>query len=220
VTRNTRPGPLARSVVQTGREQGLSVLAAAIAYYAFVSIVPLFLLSFAVATAVAGRAFAARVTVLFGGLLTDEASRLLTTALTSGTGRGGATALGLVVLLWSSLRLFRGLDVAFARIYGRTGPVSLVAQLRDAFVVLVAVGAAFGGVATLGAVVPLAPTPLVGLLGPLAVGIVLLAVFFPLYYVFPDCQVTVGRALPGTVLAAAGWTGKYNRRAHEMPHDR
>jgi uncharacterized BrkB/YihY/UPF0761 family membrane protein len=85
--------------------------------------------------------------------------------------------------------------------------VSLVAQLRDAFVVLVAVGAAFGGVATLGAVVGLARGPLLGLLGSLAVGIVLLAVFFPLYYVFPDCQVTVRRALPGTVLAAAGWTG-------------
>jgi YihY family inner membrane protein len=196
-----------RSVVEVSREQGLSVLAAAIAYYAFVSIVPLVLLALVAATAVAGRAFAARVSALLREFLTAEASSLVGTALTSSAGRGGASVLGLAVLLWSGLRLFRGLDLAFARVYGREGSVSLLAQVRDALVVLVAVAAAVGGVAVLGAVPALARAPLVGLLGPLAVGIVLVAVFFPLYYVFPDCPITVRGALPGTVLAASGWTG-------------
>jgi len=33
-------------------------------------------------------------------------------------GRSGATLLGLAVLLWSGLRVFRGLDVAFSLVYG------------------------------------------------------------------------------------------------------
>jgi membrane protein len=85
--------PLVRSVVGVVRDQHLPFLAAAIAYYAFVSLVPLVLLALAVATLVGGRAFTTRVVDLLGGALTDEALGLLEGALTGGTARGGATAL-------------------------------------------------------------------------------------------------------------------------------
>jgi YihY family inner membrane protein len=198
--------PLARSVLGVVRDQELSFLAAAIAYYAFVSVVPLFLLAFAVATAVAGQAFADQVVAFLGAFLTPEASTLLEAALVDSTGRGGVTVLGLVVLLWSSLRLFRGLDVAFARVYGSDGPVSLLSQVRDALLVLAAAGVTLG-VAVLGTALALARVPGVELFGPLVAGLCLAAVLFPLYYVFPDCPVGAREALPGTLLAAGGWTG-------------
>jgi hypothetical protein len=111
VTRNAGLVGLARAVVVTARDQQLSFLAAAIAYYAFVSLVPLVVLALAIAT------------LVWGGL-------------TSTSGRGGATVLGVVVLLWSSLRLFRGLDIAFSRVYGAVESVSLVEQVTEALVVL------------------------------------------------------------------------------------
>ncbi|PSQ33611.1 hypothetical protein BRD09_00260 [Halobacteriales archaeon SW_10_68_16] len=111
MTRNAGLVGLARAVVVTARDQQLSFLAAAIAYYAFVSLVPLVVLALAIAT------------LVWGGL-------------TSTSGRGGATVLGVVVLLWSSLRLFRGLDIAFSRVYGAVESVSLVEQVTEALVVL------------------------------------------------------------------------------------
>jgi hypothetical protein len=41
--------------------------------------------------------------------------------------------------------------------------------------------------------------------GPLFLVAALSVVFFPLYYVFPDREVTVREAVPGAVAAAAGW---------------
>ncbi len=204
MTRNVRLIGLARSVIGTARDQQLSFLAAAIAYYAFVSLVPLILLALAVATLVGGGAFATRVVGVLDGFLTPEASTLLEGALTSTTGRGGATAFGLVVLLWSSLRLFRGLDIAFSRVYGAVGSVSLREQVTDALVVFVAMAVGVAATAAVGAALPLSLVPVAA--APLLLVVSLSVVFLPLYYVFPDRPVSVREALPGAVAAAVGWT--------------
>jgi len=205
VTRNVRLIGLARSVIGTARDQQLSFLAAAIAYYAFVSLVPLILLALAVATLAGGGAFATRVVGVLDGFLTPEASTLLEGALTSTTGRGGATAFGLAVLLWSSLRLFRGLDIAFSRVYGAVGSVSLREQVTDALVVLVAMAVGVAATAAVGAALPLSQTPIAAV-APVLLVVALAVVFLPLYYVFPDRPVSVREALPGAVAAAVGWT--------------
>jgi len=204
VTRNARLVGLARSVIGTARDQQLSFLAAAIAYYAFISLVPLVLLALAVATLVGGPAFATHVVGVLEGALTPEASTLLEGALTSTAGRGGATVLGLVVLFWSSLRLFRGLDIAFSRVYGAVDSVSLLDQVTDALVVLAAMTLGVAVTVTVGTALPLALVPVAA--APLSLVVALSVVFLPLYYVFPDRPVTVREALPGAVAAAAGWT--------------
>ncbi len=205
MTRNAGLVGLARAVVGTARDQQLPFLAAAIAYYAFVSLVPLILLALALATLVGGAAFATRVVGFLDGLLTPEASTLLEGALTSTSGRGGATVLGLVVLLWSSLRLFRGLDIAFSRVYGAVESVSLVEQVTEALVVLAAIAVAVGAAVLVGAALPLARVPFLPVVAPLLLVAALSVVFLPLYYVFPDRPVTVRQALPGAVAAALGW---------------
>jgi YihY family inner membrane protein len=199
-------GSTVRALIETARTEQLGFLAAAIAYYAFVSLIPLLLLALAVATTVAGEAFAARVLGVAGTVLSPAAIGLLDSALSSGAGRGGATLAGLVVLAWSGLRVFRGLDLAFARIYRTEEQSSLVTNLADAAVALAAIGAAVGAVVVATAVLPRFGIRAQSPAGALVLTAVLPVVFLPLYYVFPDCPVTLREVLPGAALAGFGWT--------------
>ena len=70
----------------------LPFLAAAIAYYTFVAVVPLLIVGFAVTSALAGEALADRIVMAVGEFLTPEASSLLESALLGDSGRGGVTA--------------------------------------------------------------------------------------------------------------------------------
>ena len=189
----------------TMRDSQVTFLAAAIAYYAFVSIIPLALLGLAVGQAVSG----ARIeTVLAGSqqFLTPEALDIISRSLSDTTARGGVTVVGTVVLLWSASKVFRGLDVAFSQVYGVSEPESLPAKLLDALIVLVAIPAALVAGALLGVVAPYFHwLPGSGLVGQFALVPVLAAVFFPMYYRFPDVDVTLREALPGTIVAAVGW---------------
>ena len=205
MTQNARPGELIRSLVSVVRDQQLSFLAAAIAYYAFVSVFPLVLVGLAVASAVAGETFATEVVALASGLLSEQAAALLESALTSSSGRGGATLVGLGFLLWSSLRVFRGLDIAFSRVYGVEAPPTLRDQVQDALLVLLAIAVALGTTVAVGTVVRTAFGPLANVASTLLLLVTLTAVFTPLYYVFPDCDVSLEEALPGAVVAAGGW---------------
>ncbi|MFB6353884.1 MAG: YihY/virulence factor BrkB family protein [Halobacteriales archaeon] len=197
-----------RAVGRRALDAELTFLGAAIAYYALVSVVPALLLAVAAATTIGGIELADRVVAAAGGLLTPAGEAAIAEALASAAGRAGASALGLAVLAWSALKVFRGLDIAFARIYGTEGRDSFLERLVDATVVVVGVGFALWLMVAVGGALAAIPLPAaawaLGLLG-LLVG--LFAAFLPLYYVFPDVPMSVRRALPGTTLAAAGWVG-------------
>ncbi|MBV0902459.1 YihY/virulence factor BrkB family protein [Haloarcula salina] len=200
----TRAVSVARSVVRTVREEEISFLAAGIAYYMFVSLLPLLLLGLVVGTLVGGAAFAARIVSAAGAVLTPAASTLLEDALTSGAGRGGATVLGLAVTTWSALKVFRGLDSAFSRVYGTHEQRSLVGELADGLSALAGIGVALAGLAAvsaLGAVLGVRVA-----LGGFALMPVLTVAFLPLYYLFPDEGMSLGSALPGAMFAGVGWT--------------
>lgn len=206
VSRNVRYAALARSLVAVVRGEQLTFLAAAIAYYGFVSVIPLLLVTLAVGTAVAGPTLAAQVLALVGEFLTPQAGTLVEQALLSGAGRGGATLLGLAVLFWSSLRVFRGLDIAFSRVYGIEAAIPLTEQVLDAILVVGAIALALGATVVLGTIVPFATLPLAGVLGPLGLVVVLTVVFLPVYYIFPGTEMALSDALPGAVFASGGWT--------------
>jgi YihY family inner membrane protein len=206
MTRTASYTAFARSLVAVIRDEQLTFLAAAIAYYAFVSVIPLLLVTLAVASAVAGETIANEVLNIVGEFLTPQAASLVEVALVSDTGRGGATAVGLAVLLWSSLRVFRGLDIAFSRVYGADAPLGLVEQVRDALLVLGVMGAGLGATVLLGTILPLSDIPFAEYLGPFGLVAVLSVVFLPVYYVFPDSSVDLWEAIPGAVFAGGGWT--------------
>ena len=198
--------PVARSVVETVRDHDVTFLAAGISYYVLVSLVPLFTLAVVVATAVGGADFAARVQSIAGAYLLPTGSDLVADALENRAGQGALSAVSLTVTLWGALKLFRGVDVAFARIYGY--PVSpILRQLSDGIVALATLGAAVVGVAVATAVVAVVDVPFVGVVGPLLLVFFLVLAFLPLYAVIPDVSVPLRGALPGAVLAAVGWAG-------------
>jgi YihY family inner membrane protein len=205
---SARPGPRETVVllVDAARSEGLGFLAAALAYYAFVSLIPLVILAVAVATFVGGDILAITVTAGLADLLTAETLALLENALESGAGRRGATVVGLLFLGWSGLRLFRGLHVAFARIYGTTDSTSVRNEFGDAVATLGAVAAAAFVLAVVMAVLGSGAIPGGRLVAPVFSALLLPVAFYPVYYILPDVPVAPVDAVPGAVLAGLGWT--------------
>ena len=196
---------VARSVVETVRDHDVTFLAAGISYYVLVSLLPLFTLAIVLATALGGADFAAQVQSIAGAYLLPTGSELVTDALENRAGQGALSVVSLAVTVWGALKLFRGVDVAFARIYGY--PVSpILRQLSDGVVALATLGGAVAGVAVATATIAVIDLPLVGVVGPLVLITFLVVAFLPLYTVIPDVSVPLRGALPGSILAAVGWT--------------
>jgi YihY family inner membrane protein len=203
---------VSRTTVRAVRSDQITFIAASLSYYAFISLVPLLLLGLVVASAVGGEQFAVGLADRAADAFGEQAGEAVRGAFTSETGQGGATVVGVVVLLWSGLKLFRGMDVAFSTVYGAPLPEGIVEQVRDAVVTLAAV--ALGVVATVGLGLVIARVDisalgidLAGIIGTLLLVLGLAAAFFPLYYLLPARNVTPREALPGTLFAAVGWTG-------------
>lgn len=194
-------------MVQTASDEQVTFLSAAVAYYAFVSIIPLLLLGIAVGTALGGVELVDRIVETVDQFLTPTGQEAVRDALTNARGRASATAISLVLLTWSALKLFRGLDVAFSQIYRSDAPESLVQQLLDGVVVLLTIPLAAGLVVAVSLLVPaLGILPYVNLVGAMMLPFTLTVVFLPAFYVFPDVDHAVRDALPGAVFAAVGWT--------------
>lgn len=196
----------AREIVALVQTQQLPFLAAAIAYYAFLSIVPLLVVTMVVVTAVAGDTLATELVESLDRFLTPEATELLESTLVDAPGRGGVTLLGTVLLLWGALRVFRGLDIAFSQVYDTTLHKPLPEQVLDAFLVFAAVLLAVGATVLASVVLSLSPIGLAGFGSSAGLLVVLPVVFYPLYYVFPAEDVTPREAVPGAVFAGVGWT--------------
>ena len=196
-----------KRVAVVAKEQELTFLAAAVAYYAFVSLIPAAVLALIVATTFGGEQLATLVLESTSQFLTPSGQEVLTTALTASEGRGGATVLGLAFLLWGTLKVFRALDTAFADVYGTENENSMLDQLIDSLVVVVAIGLSMLLMFVLaGAFAALDLGIAVEALGVLTLPILLTAAFLPMFYRFPDTAVTVREVLPGAVVAAVGWT--------------
>ena len=198
---------IGRGVVEEAQEDEITFLAASIAYYAFVSLIPMLLFLFLVVSVVGGQELAAQVVDQSSEYLAPAGQDAIRGAITGEEGRGGATVAGFVVLLWSALKLFRGLDTAFSIVYGYGLDKSIVAQIVNALLVFVSILIAVLGMLALGTITALIPDiPFVSLT-PLLVLVALSIVFLPVHYVMPDIDgLTVRQAIPGAVLTGAGWS--------------
>lgn len=198
----------AKSLVSVARDRNVTLLAAGFAYYAFVSVVPLLVLVLVVGSVLGGEAFTGFVLSRVGTVLSESGAAVVEQALSGGAGRTGAGAVSLLLVVWSAIKVVRGLDVAFAEIYAVGDDPSLLEQVRDGLVVFLGVGLAIALMVAVGAVLgtdlPVA-VPYPNLLGSLTLVAGLVAVFLPLYYVLPPVDVSLRRALPGTILAAVGF---------------
>jgi YihY family inner membrane protein len=196
-----------KAVVTTARDKEITFLAAAVAYYAFASLLPALLLLLVVATTVGGVSFAERLVTQTSGFLTPAGQEVITEAIADAPGAGGATVIGIVLLTWSTLKVFRALDTAFLTVYGQTDTAGFGGQLRDAVLVLVGIGVGILIMVVLGVVLAALPLgPLGWLVGVLGLPGVLALALLPVYRQFPNPPISVRQALPGTVFAAVGWT--------------
>lgn len=184
--------------------------AAALAYYAFVSFVPLLLLVFAVA----GERLEVALSRSAPRLLTPGVERLVDRSLATAAGRTGAGVLAALVLCWSGLNVVADVRTAVERLEGpgrSEGPEVPTADpirrwVRDATVVLGGLGMATAAVVATGALVDLpAADPLAGLVGFLLLWGAVAAALLPLYVVPSRLVTSSTAALPGTLLASFGW---------------
>lgn len=198
---------VARAIARRVQTTEVTFLAAAVAYYAFLSLLPALLLLLSVASMVGGDALAELIVTAAGELLTPAGQEVVRNAFRNAAGRSGATVIGVIVLLWSALKVFRGLDVAFLKVYGATEPTTLVDQLRDGATAIVGVGTGLAVMLGLGTLLAAKEFRfIIDVLGFFLLPALLAVVFLPLYYVFPDVDVSVAEVVPGAVFAAVGWT--------------
>ena len=204
---------VARGVADGVQSDRITFIAAGLAYYALISLVPLLLLAIVVTSFLGDSALVETIVSEVSRTLGEGIGDVLAEALSGAAGRGGATVFGLAVLVWSGLKLFRGLDIAFSDVYGDPGPASILEQLRNATVTLgavgvgvaatVAVGTAIAGLGIASTVESYAPA---GIIGTAVLVLTLSVAFLPLYYVLPGRNVSVREAFPGALFAAVGWT--------------
>ncbi|PSQ16309.1 hypothetical protein BRD00_11520 [Halobacteriales archaeon QS_8_69_26] len=200
-----RAKTVAVAVYREIRRENLTFMAGSIAYHAFVSLLPLMVLLVVTLDSVGERTLVEAVLATTESVLTTGGRRILTESLGAGREVSGVSLLGLALLLWATLRIFRGLDQAFSDVYETERRNTLPDQVLDGAVVLVVVVLAILAVATVrGELTFSGPVGVV--LGGGFVVAALTVVFLPMYYVFPDEDHRILEVLPGTVLAAAGVT--------------
>jgi membrane protein len=192
----------AAAIVRTALERDIQYPAAALAYYSFVSLLPLLVILLAVLGEPAARQV--RTTAL--QYLTPAAQALVVEALTDSRGQVGATLFALVVLGWSGANITAGFQTVVEDVEGDIDR-SLAATLRDGAAVLGSLTLGVGSILAVSALFVLLPDAPLALTGGLVVLPVALTVsFLPLYY-FPSRDIeTVRTAAPGAVTSAVGWT--------------
>ncbi|WP_137290066.1 YihY/virulence factor BrkB family protein [Natronorubrum halophilum] len=196
-----------KAVVNGIQAKNVPFMAASIAYQAFISLIPLLVLVFFLVTIAGDEQFATQVTTTTEGFLPESGQLLVEESLEDSPATAGSSVIGLVVLLWGSLKIFRGLDTAFSEIYDSAEENSFVEQLRDALLVFAAIGGSLIAAAGIGIVFAFLPSiPGFGVLQSLLLVVILGLAFYPMYYYFPDVDVSRREVIPGVVVAAVGWT--------------
>ncbi|PSQ40900.1 YihY/virulence factor BrkB family protein [Halobacteriales archaeon SW_5_68_122] len=182
------------------RRGQVSMLAASLAYFGLSSLLPFVFLAAALLASAGSDAWTSGATEAAVAVLGSTAAELILSA----DVRLPSAVVGVALLLWGTLRLYRSTDRAFTAVYGERKSASVLARFRDATVVFATNAVAVVLVCGVGVWLPNSGAVRTGVAPLLLLG-VLVAVFLPIFYVFPTPSVTLREVLPGTVLAATAW---------------
>jgi len=201
-----RPRRTVRSVIAQVREDDVPFMAGSIAYQAFISLFPLLILIFLLVAALGDETVAKQVVGLTEGFLPEAAQSLLSETISGERAGGTASIIGLVTLVWGSLKIFRGLDTAFSVIYKTDESNSITDQLRDGEVVFAVLAVSLVAMVAVGSVFAIVEGPLTRVLNLFLLVAGLTVAFLPMYRFFPDADLSWAEAIPGALFAALGWT--------------
>jgi membrane protein len=195
------------SILREFRKQDVPFMAGSIAYYAFLSLFPLFMLVFLVVSFLGNEQLAAFVDSATEAYLTPTAQSVLVDTIKENSGRTQLSVIAVLTLIWGITSVFRGLDTAFSRLYGTGGEEGLLEKTIDGLVVIGCIVLATVAMFLAGTVYALFPQlPFMNVINLVFLTIALAIAFLPIYYVFPDVDVSVLEIIPGAIVAAVGWT--------------
>ena len=197
---------LVRAIVHEVRAENLTFMAGSIAYHAFLSLLPILVLVLAAISTFGDQSLVDAFLRLTQSVLTRGAGEVVVDELSATRGSLSASLVGGVVLVWGTLRIFRGLDQAFSDIYESEAANTFVDQIGDGMVVLGTFAVAILCGVVVNSVFPATGDPLLSVVRRVLFVGGLVVTFLPMYYIFPDSDVTVREVVPGVVLAAVGLT--------------
>jgi membrane protein len=196
-----------RAIVHESREEKLTFMAGSIAYHAFVSLLPLFVLLLIVVSSIGDRTLERSLIVITQAILTPGADDVLIEQIKQVQRSTSLSLLGIAVLLWGTLRIFRGLDTAFSDIYESERRNTVIDQISDSIIVLLTFGLSIVVAAIIETVIPFHGSSfIVWFVQQLLLVVGLAFTFFPMYYIFPDTDVSAIEVLPGVLVTAIGLT--------------
>ena len=195
------------TIIREFRNRDIPFMAGSIAYYAFLSLFPLLLLVFLTVSFVGDERLAAFVTDATEAYLTPAAQSILLDTIKEASGRFQLSIIAVLTLLWGITSVFRGLDTAFSKLYGTGGQEGIIEKTVDGLIVIGGISVATFAMFLAGTVYALFPElPFMNVLNLLLLTVALAIAFLPIYYVFPDVEVSLQEVIPGAVVAAVGWT--------------
>jgi len=193
---------VALTVGQMAREHDIKYPAAALAYYAFVSQVPLLILVLAVVS----DQLVGQIQTTTPDFLTPGAQQLLSEALVTASGRTWAALLAVGVLVWSRANIVIGFQTVVNRVEN-TPRESFRTQLHDAGSIIGSFGLVILAVILTNVIFALLPVGRVlSYSKPFVQFGTLTIAFLPLYYAPSRLVSSLTEALPGALTAAVGWT--------------
>jgi membrane protein len=192
-------------VVTVGRmavENEVKYPAAALAYYAFISQIPLLIL----VVAVISDRLVGQIRRTTPDFLTPDAQQLLSEALVTASGRAWAALLAVSVLAWSGANMVIGFQTVVNRVE-QTPRESFRTQLHDASSILGSFGLVIAVIILSNLLFALLPIGRVlSYSEPFVQFGLLTMAFLPLYYSPSRVVTSLREALPGALTAAVGWT--------------
>lgn len=202
-----RPIELGRAVLRHALATDVPFMSGAIAYQAFISLLPLLFLLVVLASTFADAAVTDQLLAITADRLPRDARDLIRNAVRTAVNDRGNSVVGVVLLGFGAFAIFNGFDKAFTDLYGVDRGANLPNQLRDAAVVLAALAVSVLAIAAVWQrVLAAVPIPYAGVLKFVLLAVGLTVVLFPMYFVFPEVALGWREVLPGVVLAAVGWT--------------
>ena len=204
-SRRARVTTNVRRAVSIIRDRRLTFMAGALAYAAFLSMVPVLVIVLTIATLIRGDALVAELMALVETQIGPRVASVVGQALGSSGGMLSASIVGVVVLLWGAMRVFRGLDIAMNTVYGSaTG--SFVSTLHDGLLALVALIFAFVALVSVEALFrTFVDSTVVMQAAPIFLWIALTITLLPIYTVLPDVHISLREALPGAAFTGLAW---------------